>query len=304
MNVSSPHLIRYAFLSLAAAIITIVLKSYAYWVTGSVGLLSDALESLINLVAALVAIMALSIASRPADKGHAFGHEKIEYFSSGAEGLMILVAAIGIMATAWNRLWALQAIAEIDVGVQVAAVAALVNLGVARGLIRAGKKHRSLILEADGKHLMTDVWTSLGVVGAVVCIPLIEYLGYGRWLILDPVIAFLVAINITWTGIGLLKRTFAGLMDASVDTADFNKTKSILDEFVAQEGIYFHALRTRYAGSRLFISVHILVPGEWTVKRGHDLLERIELRFEQEFGQIDIDTHLEPIEDIASWQHD
>ncbi len=304
MSTKTPRLMRYAWLSLAAAVITIALKSYAYWVTGSVGLLSDALESLINLVAAMVALMALGIASRPADRGHAFGHEKIEYFSSGAEGLMILVAAIGIMATAWNRLWALQPIAEIDVGVQVSALAALVNWGVAQVLIRAGKKHRSLILEADGKHLMTDVWTSVGVVGAVVCIPLIEYLGYGRWLILDPLIAFLVAINITWTGIGLLKRTFAGLMDASVDEADFKQIKQILDQFAAEYGIYFHALRTRYAGSRLFVSVHILVPGEWTVKRGHDLLERIELRFEQEFGQIDIDTHLEPIEDIASWQHD
>lgn len=303
MNSAQHSLTSYAWLSIAAALATISLKAYAYWLTGSVGLLSDALESVINLVAALIALFVLTIAARPPDQKHAYGHEKIEYFSSGAEAILILLAALGIILAALERLQHPQAIRQLDLGLAISVVASLINLLVARILIRVGKRCHSITLEADGKHLMTDVWTTAGVIAGVGIIAVLQQLGQSGWEILDPIIAILVAINIIWAGIGLMRRTVAGLMDTALNARDMHKIKAVLDEFARCEGVDYHALRTRYAGSRRFMSVHILVPGNWTVQQGHDLLELIETRLSSQFDKIDIDTHLEPIEDIVSWNH-
>ncbi len=279
------------------------LKTYAYWLTDSVSLLSDALESLINLVAAVVALLALTMAVKPPDEKHAYGHEKVEYFSSGAEGVMILLAAFSILLTAWERLQHPQLIRQIDIGLAVSFAASLVNLLVARVLIRVGRMRQSITLEADGRHLMTDVWTTAGVIAGIGTIAGLEWLGYSGWEILDPIIAMLVAVNIIWAGVGLMRRTFAGLMDVALESGELEKIESILDEYAQWQGIDYHALRTRYAGNRYFMSVHILVPGDWTVQQGHDLLEEIEGKISACFDMIDIDTHLEPIEDLASWDH-
>lgn len=303
MNKDKKSLTGFAWLSITAAILTIALKSYAYWLTGSVGLLSDALESLINLAAAVIALIVLHMAVQPPDKRHAYGHEKVEYFSSGAEGVMILLAAGSIAVTAWNRLLHPQPIQQLDIGLVVSVVAALINLLVARVLLRNGKRYHSITLEADGKHLMTDVWTTVGVVIGVGMIAVADYFGQTGWEIIDPLVAILVAVNITWSGFGLMRRTFAGLMDAALSNEDQASIVAILDQFVQQHHIRYHALRTRQAGSQRFMSVHILVPGAWSVQQSHDLLEQIECRIQSEFHSIDIDTHLEPIEDSASWEH-
>ncbi len=301
---NSRHLLtRYAWLSIAAAIATIALKSYAYWLTNSVGLLSDALESLINLVAAIIALAALTLAAKPADEDHSYGHDKIEYFSSGAEGVMILLAAVSIAYTAWERLQNPLLIQQLDLGLIISCIATLINLIVAKILISAGKKYHSITLEADGRHLLTDVWTTVGIVAGIGALAILQWLGYEGWEILDPIIAMLVAVNILWAGISLIRRAFAGLMDVSLDKNELDIIKRILDSYVQQQGIEYHELRTRYSGSKRFLSVHILVPGDWTVQKGHDLLELIESELSHQFDRIDIDTHLEPVEDIASWQH-
>ncbi len=300
----SRHLLtKYAWLSIAAAISTILLKSYAYWITNSVGLLSDALESVINLVAAIIALFALTLAAKPADEDHAYGHDKVEYFSSGAEGIMILLAAVSIAIAAWERLQNPQPIQQIDLGLMISFAATLINVVVAKILIRVGKQHQSITLEADGRHLMTDVWTTVGIIAGIATLAALQWLGYEGWEILDPIIAIVVAINILWAGICLVRRAFAGLMDVALSKDEQNIIKAILDSFVEQQGIEYHELRTRYSGSQRFVSVHILVPGDWTVQKGHDLLERIESKIRSQFDRIDIDTHLEPFEDIASWRH-
>jgi len=313
MNQAASSLTRYGWLSIAAALTTIALKSYAYWLTGSVGLLSDALESLINLVAAIIVLIALSVASRPPDAKHAYGHEKIEYFSSGAEGVMILLAALGIISAAWERLLHPMPLRQLDVGIAIAVFASLINLIVARILIGVGRVRQSITLEADGKHLMTDVWTTLGIligIGAIVVVNrldadllLASRLGLAGWEILDPVIAIAVALHIVWAGLHLISRTVAGLMDAALPSEEVEEIEAILNGFACSDHVAFHALRTRFAGSRRFMSVHVLVPGQWTVQQGHDLLERIERQIADRFEGIDIDTHLEPIEDMVSWRH-
>lgn len=296
-----------------AAIATIALKSYAYLLTGSVGLLSDALESLINLVAAIIMLIVLSISSRPPDDNHAYGHDKIEYFSSGAEGILILLAAISIGVTAWERLWNPQPLQQLDIGIAISILASVINLVVAKILISVGKRQQSITLESDGKHLMTDVWTTVGILIGIALITAANYfepsmafakkLGMNGWEILDPIIAILVAINIVWAGLQLIKRTVSGLMDAALTEEDLSAIIQILDQYSDSDDISYHALRTRYAGSRRFMSVHILVPGKWSVQQGHDLVENIEQQIMTLFDNIDIDTHLEPIEDLVSWQH-
>ncbi|WAR44338.1 cation diffusion facilitator family transporter [Methylomonas rapida] len=313
MTDKSQSLAIYGWLSIAAALVTIALKSYAYWLTGSVGLLSDALESLINLVAAVIVLIVLSIAARPPDDGHAYGHEKIEYFSSGAEGIMILLAAVSIAFTAWERLWHPQPLQQLDVGIAISVLASLINLIVARILIGVGRRRQSITLEADGKHLMTDVWTTVGILVGIALIvvanrlepalALAKRLGMSGWEILDPIIAIAVALHIVLTGLHLIRRTVSGLMDAALPAEELAEIVAVLEQFVASERIAYHALRTRYAGARRFMSVHVLVPGDWSVQRGHDLLETIERQISQRFDTIDIDTHLEPIEDAASWRH-
>lgn len=284
----------YALLSIAAAILTIGLKASAYFVTGSVGLLSDAMESGINLIAALVAFWALSFAAKPADQEHPFGHTKAEYFSSGLESALIVVAAIGIAIAAYNRLLTPQPIEQIGLGLGLSLLATAINGGTAWVLLRAGKRLRSITLRADAHHLLTDVWTSAGV---LIGIGLVKLTG---WLVLDPIIALLVAANISWVGVRLLRETGSGLLDRSVPQAERNQIKSLMLPY-EQQGIQFHALRTRGAGSRRFITFHVLVPGSWTVRQGHQLCEALELAIIQELPGSYVITHLEPQEDAESW---
>jgi cation diffusion facilitator family transporter len=286
---------QFILLSLAAAVLTIVLKAGAYFFTGSVGLLSDAMESVINLVAALVAFWMLTVAARPPDEEHAYGHSKAEYFSSGVESSLILVAAIGIAWAAWGRLWNPQPIENVGIGLVVSLAATAVNGGVALVLLRAGKRLRSITLTADAHHLLTDVWTSVGVVSGVV---LVFFTG---WLVLDPIIALLVAANITWTGVRLMNDSAHGLLDTALPTADLSKITGVQDRYRA-EGIEFHALRTRQAGQRRFISMHVLVPGDWTVHRGHELCEQIERDIINHLPRSTVFTHLEALEDPLSWE--
>ena len=284
---------RYAWLSIAAAVATILLKGVAWWVTGSVGLLSDALESFVNLGAAMMALSMLSLAALPADENHAHGHGKAEYFSSAFEGLLIVIVAISIGYAAVDRLFNLKAIEDVGIGLGVSAIAAAINLATARILMRVGRDYKSITLEADAHHLLTDVWTSIGV---IVGVALVWLTG---WLWLDPVIAFLVAMNIVWTGWQLLQRSAAGLMDVSIPEEEIRTIESVLDSY-RKQGMDFHALRTRQAGTRAFISFHLLVPGNWTVQLGHDWSERIEADIRQALANAHITTHLEPKEDPVS----
>ena len=288
-------LTRYAWLSIAAAIVTIGLKTAAYLLTGSVGLLSDALESGVNLVAAIMALAMLTVAARPPDEEHAYGHDKAEYFSSGVEGALILVAAVSIVATAVPRLIIPQPIEQAGLGLGVSVVASLINLGVARVLKRAGQRHNSITLEADAAHLMTDVWTSAGV---LVAVGLVAVTGWQR---LDPVIALVVAANIVWSGFRLLRRSALGLMDTALPEARRQAVLAIQERYAA-EGVQFHALRTRESGARAFVSMHVLVPGDWTVQRGHALLERVEADVRQSVPNVTVFTHLESLDDPASWE--
>ncbi len=288
-------LTRFAWLSIAAAILTITLKTGAYFLTGSVGLLSDALESTVNLVAAVAAVIALYIASRPADEEHQYGHTKAEYFSSGFEGALILVAAVSIIATSLHRLFNLKDIEQAGIGVFISLAASSINFFVARILLRAGQRYNSITLEADSRHLMTDVWTSIGVVVAVGAVALTGW----QWL--DPIIALVVAANIIWAGLHLMRRSAAGLMDTALPEAEAQKVIAILDQ-VKSGGIEWHALRTRSAGSRRFVFVHLLVPGTWTIQQGHDLAERVEQNIRQALAPVTVSTHVEPLDDPASWQ--
>jgi cation diffusion facilitator family transporter len=289
----SPTLKRYAWLSIAAALATIALKAAAWWLTGSVGLLSDALESGVNLAGALMALAMLTLAALPPDDNHSHGHGKAEYFASGFEGFLILAAALGIAAAAIERLLHPQPLAQIGAGLVVSVVAAIINLLTARVLLAAGREHRSIALEADAHHLLTDVWTSAGVivgVGAVAAT---------GWLWLDPLLALLVAGNIVWTGWQLIRRSASGLMDEALSPEQRAEVLAVLTQY-RSEGIDFHALRTRQAGARCFVTVHILVPGIWTVKRGHDLVERIEADIRERIPHASVLTHLEPLEDPVS----
>jgi cation diffusion facilitator family transporter len=284
---------RYAWLSIAAALATILLKGMAWWLTGSVGLLSDALESFVNLAGAMMALAMLSLAALPADDNHAHGHGKAEYFSSAFEGFLILLAAIGIAYAAIGRLLQPQPLESVGIGLAVSVIASIINLATARILMDVGRKANSITLEADAHHLMTDVWTSAGVIAGV---GLVWATG---WLWLDPVIALLVALNIVWTGWQLLQRSAAGLMDVSVPAADLRAIDGVLDRYRGQ-GLDFHALRTRQAGSRAFISLHVLVPGAWSVQLAHDWSERIEADLRQAVSYAHVTTHLEPLEDPLS----
>jgi cation diffusion facilitator family transporter len=290
-------LTRFAWLSIAAALLTMGLKAYAYQITGSVGLLSDAAESLVNLAAALVAWMVLSVAARPADMEHPFGHGKIEYFASGFEGSLILIAAGGIAWAAWERLQAPVSLQAIDLGLAVSVVAGLVNLMVGMILIRAGRQHASITLEADGRHLLTDVWTT-----AAILLALLGVL-YTGWWWLDPAIALLAAIQIVWSGLHLIRRSVDGLLDTVLPQAEQRRIQDILDDY-RRQGIEFHDLRTRQSGMDRFINLHVLVPGGWTVRQGHDLVEEIEQTIASTLTNARVVTHLEPRDDKASFAHE
>ncbi|HET6846308.1 MAG TPA: cation diffusion facilitator family transporter [Anaerolineales bacterium] len=289
------RLTRFAWLSIAAALLTIGLKSFAYMLTGSVGLLSDAMESGVNLVAAIMALSMLTIAARPPDEEHAFGHSKAEYFSSGVEGALILVAAASIIWTAVERLLHPRPLEGLGIGIALSTAASLINFGVAYVLLRAGKRYQSITLEADARHLMTDVLTTAGVLVGLGVVTLTH------WQILDPLIAVGVAINIIWSGIGLVRRSVLGLMDTAIPATDYTKVTAILDAHMTS-GVQYHDLRTRQAAAEQFISVHVLVPGKWSVQRGHDLLEAIETEIRTALPRALVTTHLEPVEDPAAWE--
>lgn len=287
-------LTRFAWLSIAAALATIALKTVAWRITGSVGLLSDAIESVVNLVGGIMALAMLTIAARPADEDHAYGHSKAEYFSSGVEGSLILVAAVSIAIAAVLRLITPKPLEAIGMGLAVSVAASLVNLVVALLILRAGKKHNSITLEANAHHLLTDVWTSVGVVAGV------GLVAFTKWNWLDPVVALLVAANIVWTGVRIVRRSIAGLMDISLSPEDIATVRKVLKTY-EQTGIQFHALRTRQAGARKFVSTHVLVPGDWTVQRGHELLDKIEADVGRALPDTVVFTHLESLDDPASW---
>jgi cation diffusion facilitator family transporter len=289
-----PPLTRFAWLSIGAAITTIALKTVAYFLTGSVGLLSDALESVVNLVGALMALAMLTIAARPADEDHTYGHSKAEYFSSGVEGTLILIAAVSIIVTAIPRLITPKPIEQVGLGLGVSVAASLVNLVVALILMKAGKEHNSITLEADAHHLMTDVWTSVGVLAGV---GLVAITGWTR---LDPIVAFIVAANIILSGFRIVRMSALGLMDTALPIKEQTLLKSILEKYT-QNGVEYHALRSRQSGSRQFVSFHVLVPGKWSVQRGHRLLESIEADIRRAIPRVTVFTHLESLNDPASW---
>ncbi|HEX5819404.1 MAG TPA: cation diffusion facilitator family transporter [Gemmatimonadales bacterium] len=287
-------LTRFAWLTIAAAVFTMALKATAYYVTGSVGLLSDALESVVNLIGGVMALAMLTVAARPPDEDHVYGHSKAEYFSAVVEGSLIIVAAGSIALAAGRRLVHPRPLESVGIGLAISVAAALVNLGVALVLLRASKRNESITLEASAHHLLTDVWTSVGV-----------FVGVGLavltgWLRLDPIVAFLVAANIVWTGYRILRDSVSGLMDHALPEAEQAALKGVLDKYQV-EGIQYHALRTRQAGPRRFCSVHVLVPGDWTVQRGHELLERIEEDLRGLMPNMSVFTHLESLDDPASW---
>jgi cation diffusion facilitator family transporter len=286
-------LTRYAWLSIGAAVLTISMKASAYLLTGSVGLLSDALESMVNLAAAIVALLVLYLITRPANDEFTFGFSKAEYFSSGFEGGMILLAATGIIITALHRLFNPVPLEQLGLGLVISVAASLINLAVALVLMRAGKKYNSITLEADGRHLMTDVYTTAGV---LLGIALVWLTG---WLWLDPVIALLVAVNILFTGYRLLLRSGRGLLDVALPADELTSVKSILDSY-KEQGVSYHALRSRQAAARKFMVVHLLVPGDWTVRKGHELAERVEKQVIEEISNVNMVTHIEPSDDPIS----
>ncbi|MCA0290593.1 MAG: cation diffusion facilitator family transporter [Actinobacteria bacterium] len=295
MTAQRANLTKFAWLSIAAAIATIALKFGAYVLTGSVGLLSDAAESIVNLVAAFVALLALHVASRPPDDDHHYGHSKAEYFSAVVEGVMIFVAAVFILLTSVERFLHPQGLQNVGVGLGISVIASVLNGTVAMLLLRAGRAHNSITLVADGKHLLTDVWTSVGVVVGVLLVAVT------KWERLDPIIAFLVGCNIIWTGWHLIRQSVDGLMDKTIDAERAGAIQTVLDRHTGPE-IDYHELRTREAGHKVFASLHVLVPGRWTVQQGHDLVEEIESDLLASVPDLDMTIHLEPREDPRSYE--
>jgi cation diffusion facilitator family transporter len=285
---------RVILLSIGTSIVTMALKLGAYAFTGSVSLLSDAMESSVNLVAALVAFLALTVADRPADRSHAYGHDKAEYFSSGVEGALILVAAMLIIYTAVRRFMNPAPLTDLGLGLGISILASAINFAVSRYMLRMAKRYDSISLEADAQHLMTDVWTSVGVVaalGIVACTP-------PNWTILDPIIAVIVALNIVFTGVSLIRRSMAGLMDSSLSESEIQQIEKAIHDSLAS-GAAFHSLRTRKSGSQRFVDLHVTVPGNWTVVKGHDQCERIEAAIGVQLPKISATTHLEPDQALA-----
>ncbi len=289
------NLKKYAWLSVAAAVTTIALKSYAYWLTGSVGLLSDAIESVVNLAAALFALYILTVAARPPDEDHPYGHGKAEYFAGGVEGGLIFMAAISIAYAAVNRLVHPQALERMGLGLLLCTLASLVNFAVAMVLLKAGRRHSSIALQADARHLLTDVWTSGAVIAGVGAVALTG------WQPLDPLVALFAAANISWSGYQLVKQSVLGLMDTALPAAEREMIKAVFGKYEGK-GMKFHALRATQAGSRRFISVHALAPGSWSLQQGHDVAEAIEHDLRGLFEDVTVTIHLEPLDDPASWQ--
>lgn len=286
---------NFALLSIAAALVTIGLKLVAWWLTGSVGLLSDALEGTVNLAAAMMMLAMVIVATRPPDEDHAYGYSKAEYFASGFEGMLIFAAAVGIAVVAIDRLITPRPLEHVGAGLAVSAVAAAVNFAVARRLFEAGRRYQSVALEADAHHLMTDVWTSVGVIVGVAAVAVTG------WQRLDPLIALAVALHIVWMGAKLMRRSIHGLLDRALPAADLERINAVLAGY-RDQGIDFHALRTRQAGARAFISVHVLVPADWSVSRGHEMAHRVEHDIWQALPGATVLTHVEPLGDAESYR--
>jgi cation diffusion facilitator family transporter len=291
MTKDENFLLSFTKLSIFASLATISLKFFAYFLTGSVGLLSDGIESFVNLVAASFAFFSLKIAQKPADKNHPFGHSKAEYFSSALEGGLIFIAALVIIVSAINRLIHPQPLEKISLGIILSSAASLINLFVGLKLISVGKKYHSITLEADGNHLLTDVWTSAGVILAIFIVALTN------WQVLDPLIAIFVALNILLTGTSLIKRSALGFMDTAISDEELNEINQILKKY-EREKITFHQLRTRLAGQKRFISFHLLFPDSWSIKKSHDIATKIEKEIKKKITNALVDTHLEPISDL------
>ena len=285
------NLSKFAWLSIAAAVATILLKAEAYFLTGSVGLLSDALESFVNLAGAVMALAMLAIASRPPDRDHNFGHGKAEYFSSGFEGALIVVAAISIAYAAGIRLFNPRPIEKLDVGLAVSVGASVINFVAARILGKAGEKNNSITLEANSRHLMTDVRTSAGVLIGVVAVKITG------WLWFDPVVAIIVAMSILLTGFRLVSKSISGLMDIALSPEEQTLISNIMNKYSQNSLVEYHELCTRQAGTKKFVSMHVLVPGSWTVQKGHQLVENIENEITASIPGVTVITHLEPIEE-------
>ena len=284
---TSPGLTKFAWLSIAAALVTISLKSGAYLLTGSVGLLSDAAESGVNLIAAVVALVALHVAARPADENHNFGHGKAEYFSAGIEGLMIFVAAGVILFSSVQRFLHPAALQSVGLGLAISSVATGVNWAVGLLLLRAGAAHRSVTLSADGKHLLTDVWTSAGVIVGVLLV------GLTGWDRLDPIVAAIVGVNILVTGFRLVSQSLTSLLDAAMPAEDLALVTAALDTMRTSE-IDFTDVRTRESGRHRFVSLTVRVPGAWTVERSHRLTAVLEAAITKDLPDTAVQTHLEP----------
>ena len=279
---------KFALLSIAAAFATIALKTLAWWLTGSVGLLSDALEATVNLAGATVTLVMLTVAALPPDDEHAFGYSKAEYFASAFEGTLILVAALLIGYTAIERLITPQPLANVGTGLALSAAASVINYAVARRLFRAGREYRSIALESDARHLMADVWTSAAVIAGVAAVALTG------WQPLDPLIALAVAVHILWTGGRLVRRSAQGLLDHALPQEQLDALNQVLERFRAQ-GLDFHALRTRQAGARSFVTLHVLVPADWTVAQGHDMAHQVEGAIRAALPDAVVLTHVEPL---------
>jgi len=292
MSARSP--VFYILFSVATSVLTMALKFAAYALTGSVGLLLDALESFVNLAAALIALAALIYAHADEDEDHNFGHEKAEYFSSGIEGALIFVAAGAIVWSAVPRLLDPRPLEQVGLGLALSVVAAGANLLCGWFLLKGAREHRSITLEADAHHLLTDVWTTAGVIAGVA---VVHFTG---WLVLDPVIAIVVALQILWTGWTLIRRSFDGLMDRAMPAEELGRIVAVLEQVKRQGGDY-HRLRTRVSGNRSFVDVHVLVPGTMSVHEGHDLVHRLEEEIESAMPHVEVLTHLEPLEDPRSW---
>jgi cation diffusion facilitator family transporter len=294
MSAAGRSPIFYAGLSVVTSIVTIVLKLSAFYLTGSIGLLSDAVEAIVNIVAALVALGILTYSAAGPDREHNFGHEKAQYFSSGIEGALIFVAAGAIIWVSIPRLMNPQELEQVSAGLVLSVLAAIANAACAWVMLRAARQHRSITLEADARHLLTDVWTTGGVFIGVV---LVQWTG---WLRLDPLIAIAVAFQIVWTGWHLMARSFQGLMDRAIPDEDRAAMVEVL-ETLHERGCDYHALRTRVAGAKSFVDVHVLVPGSMSVQQGHDLVEALENEIRGRLPHIEVLTHLEPLEDPKSW---
>ncbi len=286
---------RYALLSIAVALLTMALKGIAYVTTDSVGLLSDALESLVNLGAALLALLSLHVSARPPDDGHAFGHDKVEFFAAGLEGALVLLAAIGIAWAAIARFFSPVALQDIGLGSALAVCAALANGAAGYAIRKVGREHGSPTLEADGEHLLSDVWTTAAVLAGLVLVRLTGYVA------LDPLVALVMAAVIVRTGLRLILRSVGGLMDEALPEAEQQAMHAVLGRYQAH-GMDYHALRTRRSGARRFASVHILVPDTWTVAEGHALCEALEADLRAAVPALSIITHLEPLGDPVALQ--